>query len=322
MSNKDDKNKPNNSKTEDVKAEKVKADKAKSDKVKTEKQEKKEERKAEKKEAKRLDKERIKEERRLDREARFKIENPVKFMRIITIVGVFFAVFAAFFAMKYIVNLVFLINYDKGNYSVETEEFLQHLNIPEGYLPHYNAGNAHYKLEEYDKAIVEYQMALEAHPGEKKECDIRVNLALAMLKKINFDHLDTEKDKENAIRTLQAARNVLCEKGCADPYGTDGHDPEAEQLKQDIDKMLEELGAEPEPPKSDNDKKKQSKGSGKNDKKQTQREKQLQKELNEQKKENNQERRDYQDQKDMQGGSESEQGGGASHNQDEDIKTW
>ena len=165
-------------------------------------------------------------------------------------------------------------------------------------------------------------MALEAHPGEKKECDIRVNLALAMLKKINFDHLDTEKDKENAIRTLQAARNVLCEKGCADPYGTDGHDPEAEQLKQDIDKMLEELGAEPEPPKSDNDKKKQSKGSGKNDKKQTQREKQLQKELNEQKKENNQERRDYQDQKDMQGGSESEQGGGASHNQDEDIKTW
>ena len=296
----------------------------KKEKPKTEKQEKKEEKKAEKKKAKSLDKERIREERRKDREDRFKIENPVKFMRIITIVGVFFAVIALFFAMKYIVNLVFLINYDNGSYSVETEEFLQHLNIPEGYLPHYNAGNAHYKLEEYDKAIAEYLMALEARPGEKKECDIRVNLALAMLKKIDFDHLETEKDKENAIRTLQAARNVLCEKGCADPYGTDGHDPEAEQLKQDIDKMLEELGAEPEPPKSDQDNKKQSKNSGNNDKKQTQREKQLQKELNEQKKENNQERRDYQDQKDMQSGSNSddEGGGTGSHNQDEDIKTW
>lgn len=291
---------------------------------KAEKQEAKQERKAKKKEDKRLDKERIREDRRKDREERFKIENPVKFMRIITAVGIFFALIAAFFAMKYIVNLVFLINYDNGSYSVETEEFLQHLNIPEGYLPHYNAGNAHYKLQEYDKAIAEYQMALQARPSEKKECDIRVNLALAMLQKIDFEHLETEKDKENAIRILQAARNVLCEKGCADPVGTNGHDPEAEQLKQDIDKMLEELGAEPEPPKSDKDQKKNQGNSGGKDKKQTQREKELQKELNDQKKEANEQRRDYQDQKDRQGGSEGDedQTGGGSHNQDEDIKTW
>lgn len=301
-----------------------KPEKKNSDKsaVKSEKQAAKEEKKAEKKKAKSLDKERIREERREDREARFKIENPVKFMRIITIVGIFFALIAAFFAMKYIVNLVFLINYDNGSYSVETEEFLQHLNIPEGYLPHYNAGNAHYKLQEYDKAIAEYQMALMAHPSEKKECDIRVNLALAMLQKIDFEHLETEKDKENAIRTLQAARNVLCEKGCADPYGTNGHDPEAEQLKQDIDKMLEELGAEPEPPKSDKDKKQNQGNGGGQDKKQTQREKELQKELNQQKKEANEQRRDYQDQKDMQTGSGGGDQTGGGHSQDEDIKTW
>ena len=108
-----------------------------------------------------------------------------------------------------------------------------------------------------------------------------------MLHKIDFDNLDTEKQKSNAIRQLQAARNVLCEKGCADPYGTNGHDPEAEQLKQDIDKMLEELGAEPEPPdqrwmirriRAEQPEEEQ--------KKKSRREQQLEKELNEQKQEN------------------------------------
>ena len=185
----------------------------------------KEERKAKKKEARARDKARIAEEKRRDKEARFKIENPVRFMRIITIVGIILAVFAVFFGAKYIINMVFLASYEDGSYSPETQEVLQFINIPEGYLPYYNEGNAHYKLGEYDKAIAEYQLALEAHPSEKKECDIRVNLALAMLQKIDFENLDTEKQKANAIRQLQAARNILCEKGCADPYGTNGHDP-------------------------------------------------------------------------------------------------
>ena len=219
----------------------------------------KEEKKAQKLKEKQLDKARIAEEKRQDKEARFKIEDPLGFMRIINIISVVLVITALFFGIRYLINMSFLHKYNKGVYQAEIEEFLSKLNIPEGYLPYYNAGNAYYMLEDYDSAIACYEDALDSHPTEKKECDIRVNLALAMLHKIDFDHIDTEKQKASAIRTLQAARNVLVENGCADPYGTEGHDPEAEQLKQDIDKMLEQLGAEPQPPNSDDEQENQDK---------------------------------------------------------------
>ena len=123
-----------------------------------------------------------------------------------------------------------------------------------------------------------------------------------MLHKIDFDNINTEKQKAAAVRTLQSARNVLCEKGHADPYGTDGHDPEAEQLKQDIDKMLEELDAEPEPPQESEEDEKNQGGSGSDEKEKSQREKQLEKELDDQKQENMQERQEAQDEADAQAG--------------------
>ena len=174
--------------------------------------------------------------------------------------------------------------------------------------------------EDYDSAIACYKEALECHPTEKKECDIRVNLALAMLHKIDFDHIDTEKQKQNAIRTLQAARNVLCEKGCADPYGTDGHDPEAEQLKQDIDKMLEELDAEPEPPESDEEEKQENGGQGNEEKEKSKREQQLEEQLDQQKQENMEERQQTQDSHDEKENAQQQSGSGSGS--DFDGKTW
>jgi hypothetical protein len=139
-----------------------------------------------------------------------------------------------------------------------------------------------------------------------------------MLHKIDFDHLETEKQKANAIRQLQAARNVLCERGCADPYGTNGHDPEAEQLKQDIDKMLEELGGEPEPPDSD-DQDQNKKQQQKEDKKKSNREEQREKDLEEQKQDAMEERTQTQNTKDQQSGSQTGGGGGGN---DFNGKTW
>lgn len=273
----------------------------------------------EKKEAKRIekleDKARIKAEKKADREALFKIEDPIGFMRTITIIGVILGVIGLFLGIRYLMNETFMFRYKRGYYSVATENALTHLNVPEGYLPYYNLGNAYYMYEDYDAAISCYKTALESHPTEKKECDIRVNLALAMLHKIDFDNLETINQISNAVRTLQAARNVLTEKGCADPYGTDGHDPEAEQLKQDIDKMLEELDAEPDPNQGDEEEEdQQDQGGSSEEQNQTKREKQLEKELEEQKEESMEERRDADDQKRMEegDGDESESGGSGS----------
>ena len=293
---------------------------------KLDKQEARQKKKEEKRAERLADKERIRAEKQADREARFKIEDPIGFMRIINIASVILLIIALFLGIRYIINGAFLLNYSHGNYSPRSQEFLQKVNIPEGYLPYYNAGNAYYMLEDYDSAIDCYKSALESKPTEKKECDIRVNLALAMLHKVDFDNIKTEKQKANAIRTLQSARNVLCEKGCADPYGTEGHDPEAEQLKQDIDKMLEELGAEPEPPDQEEQDEKQNGGKGSEDKQKSRREQELEEELGEQKQEAMQDRQETQDSADQKNqvdtnSSGNNQGGGGGGS-DFDGKTW
>lgn len=248
--------------------------------------------KADKKAARKADRQRIRDEKRKDREEFFKIEDALGFMKILNIACIVMLVIALFLGVRYVINFAAVQSYKHGNYSPSAEVFLSKVNIPEGYVPTYNAGNAFYRSEDYDNAISYYQSALESHPTEKKECDIRVNLALAMLHKIDWDNLETEKQKAAAARQLQSARNILCETGCADPYGTNGHDPEAEQLKQDIDKMLEELGVEPEPPSDDGEgDEKQNQGGSGQDNQQTRREQQLQKDLNNQKQDAMDERR-------------------------------
>ncbi|MBO4863238.1 MAG: tetratricopeptide repeat protein [Eubacterium sp.] len=280
-----------------------------------------------KKEEKLKDKERIRAEKKKDREEFFKVEDPIGFMRIINIISVVLLVCSLFLGIRYLINSVFVFNYTHeryvaGSYNAKIEEFLTKLNIPEGYVPYYNAGNAHYMNGDYDNAISDYKAALESHPTEKKECDIRVNLALAMLHKIDFDHLDTEKQKSNAIRQLQSARNVLVEKGCADPYGTDGHDPEAEQLKQDIDKMLEELGAEPEDPQGDQEEQDEQQGGEGEEKQKSYREQQLEKDLNKQKEDAMEERREADNKKQYNEDNSSNNSGGSGADYDDNKKNW
>ena len=129
---------------------------------------------------------------------------------------------------------------------------------------------------------------------------------------------------EISVRFIFTSYNVLVEKGCADPYGTNGHDPEAEQLKQDIDKMLEELGAEPEPPDSDSDEEQQGGGKEQEEKQKSFREEQLEKDLNEQKEESMQERREADNKKQYSEDSGSSESGGGSGSSYDDLnqKNW
>ena len=107
------------------------------------------------------------------------------------------------------------------------------------YIFYYNKGNRLYERFDYVGAIEQYENARDAFPPHFKECSIRVNLALAMIYNMGPDFAAPE-NVENSIATLMEARDILLEDGCATEEG-DGHSEPAQQLKEEIDKLLEQL---------------------------------------------------------------------------------
>ncbi len=289
----------------------------------------------------------ISEEEKKKKKARRKRAKGV--MLTADIIGLLALVIALFFGVRIVTNLVFLDKYNKGEYDAEIEKRLVGpLNIVEDYLPYYNMGNAAYKNEDYDEAIADYRIALEKNPPKYLECPVRINLALSMIKKINFENLSTEKKILNAIRQLQAARNVLCEDGCANPDYVDGakeqkpvktedgeeiipekgHSDKAEQLKKEIDeaiKFLEDMlnqnsqssqdnndGQQPQQPKQDDNQDKQDNGGSNQD-----REDEIRDKLNDQKEDAMGEKADAEQQRE----NEASRGQG-SGSPDFNGKTW
>ena len=148
---------------------------------------------------------------------------------------------AIFLSWRYLTNRYYLSRYAQGEYKVGTEERLvQTINRPEGYIAAYNVGNGYYKTGNYERAEAYFRYALTLDIPEGKECDVRVNLALSLIGQIDFEGLETNDDILYAISILEEAREVLLEEGCATDEN-DGHDPEAQQLKNEIDKKIEEL---------------------------------------------------------------------------------
>jgi len=107
------------------------------------------------------------------------------------------------------------------------------------YIHLYNAGNSYYNKGDYDSAISSYEKALYANPPKDKECSIRINLALAMVYSLG-ENFAAPENVENSLLTLNAARDVLLEDGCATEAG-DGHNKTAEKLKEEIEKLIEQL---------------------------------------------------------------------------------
>ena len=262
-------------------------------------------------------------------------------MIILDIVAVLLILLGAFLLYRHITNAKFIEATQAGDYEAEKEERLTRLNFPEGYVPYYNLGNMYYKDEKYDEAIASYKKALNQWVPKKKECSIRVNLALAMIKKIDFESLKSSKDVDAAIMQLQAARNILTAKGCAEPAkdSWNGHSKEAEQLKKEIDQMIDQLEQAKENSGDSNDDQNndqnqdsqdnKDKGSSEsqNDKQPTQREKDLQDELEERQQEAGKEQQDAQDKANQkeQEASEQESGENGSDGEggsDFDGKTW
>ncbi len=172
---------------------------------------------------------------------RFQLKHPRRFMVWMDLIGVILLAVGLYLGIRYFMNQKFISAYESGNYETETELKLTNLNLVEDYLPYYNLGNVAYQEEDYTRAIAYYKQALEMDPPKYKECPIRINLALSLIKRIDFNDLSTEKKLNNAIQTLRTARTILTAHECAGPVEDDGHSPEAEQLKHDIDDMLDKL---------------------------------------------------------------------------------
>ena len=149
-----------------------------------------------------------------------------------------------------LVNKLFLVNYGRENYAEYPEKLLSPMVFGDNYVVPYNLGNAAYQRQDLELAERYFRSALEARPPEEeKECAVRVNLALAMLHRFSFDTLDLQDEEETAaaLEVLYAARAVLTETGCAceSADAWNGHSPEAESLKHDIDDMIRKLTAPP-----------------------------------------------------------------------------
>ncbi len=196
-----------------------------------------------------LDAEKAEDEAAAAREAakqkkkKFTLKHPRRFMVWMDLLGVALLVMGLYLGIRYFMNQKSISAYESGNYEAAQEEQLSltNLNLVESYLPYYNLGNVAYKNEDYTRAIAYYKQALSQDPPKYKECPIRINMALALIKQIDFNDLGTKKKLDKAIQTLRTARTILTAHECAGAVEDDGHSPEAEQLKHDIDEWLDKL---------------------------------------------------------------------------------
>ncbi len=220
---------------------------------------------------------------------------------IMLVVSLIAGIIAAFLLTRIISNHRFVKAYSYGEYLTEEEEKLTFLNTPEGYLPYYNLGNASYQEEDYNSAIGYYTKALSLFPIGQKECDIRINLALSMVYSIDYYDLDSKEKVDTALIILYKARDLLLVHDWATADGEGHKSDDAQQLKEDIERLIEQLQNGQGDSESDDDDQQQNsdqdqdRNSSDDQQNQTDREKKQKEQLERKKKDAMEERRQEQD---------------------------
>lgn len=172
-----------------------------------------------------------------------------KIVKIIYIIVIFITIILSF---NFVLNRFFISKYNDKKYDENMLDMVKYINISQPCVVYYNIANAKYQTGDYDGAIEEYKKALKLFPTRDKDCDIRINLVLAMLKKI-----DVKNDKkEDIISVLYESLDILCEKGCANINDNNGHNKDAETLKEEILKFIEQLNKNSDSDNDDEDKNK------------------------------------------------------------------
>lgn len=139
---------------------------------------------------------------------------------------------------NFIYNSIVVYAYNHTDNKVTMSPILM-FNWSEPYIAHYNQGNLYYKEGSYAEAVDSYNKALEYDMPQERECSVRINIALALLKTLGDDYAAPD-NVENSLQVLYAARDVLLEKDCATEAGG-GHSQTAEKLKEEIDAIIKEL---------------------------------------------------------------------------------
>lgn len=139
-----------------------------------------------------------------------------------------------------LIDNVLISNYNNGKYLENQTKLLTFLNFSQPYIANYNYGNVLYKNGEYEQAIEKYKKALKGIVPKDKECNIRINYALAICKTVSVNEKD-QNSINKAIEKYESAIQILTEKGCADKDDNNGHNKKAEQLKEDIQKEIDRL---------------------------------------------------------------------------------
>ena len=139
-----------------------------------------------------------------------------------------------------LIDNVLISNYNNGKYLENQAKLLTFLNFSQPYIANYNYGNVLYKNGEYEQAIEKYKKALKGIVPKDKECNIRINYALAICKTVSVNEKD-QNSINKAIEKYESAIQILTEKGCADKDDNNGHNKKAEQLKEDIQKEIDRL---------------------------------------------------------------------------------
>jgi len=111
---------------------------------------------------------------------------------------------------------------------------------------YYNLGNESYNAGYYDVAESYYKLALEENPNHDEQCPIRINEALAIVTPLTPESI-TEDNLDETIARLEEARDILCEDGCANMDDDNGHNEQAQTLKNEIDDYIEALKNPPPP---------------------------------------------------------------------------
>lgn len=158
---------------------------------------------------------------------------------ILLTVGMVLTLIAGKLIFNFIINESLIKHTSEGGLDWTDHLIIYTGNFFEPYVAHYNNGNVYYGRGEYERAIDEYERALKGWPPKMKECRLRTNLVLAMLNRYDWSG-DIVMDADALLLDLKRGRSILLEDGCATD-NNDGHDTDAQTLKNDIDRLISEL---------------------------------------------------------------------------------
>ncbi len=152
---------------------------------------------------------------------------------------------------RWCINTIYTVAAGNGLYIPVFEEMLTGINFPEGYKVWYNIGNYHFQKGDYKQAENDYYKAIVCGIPYEKECPVKINLALATINELSddeweafFETEDIENDPKalTVQNALLTAKTILIEDGCAHDEDENGHDEQAQILKDEIEELLKNAG--------------------------------------------------------------------------------